>query len=326
MPVSLVTGAAGFIGSNLVCRLLGEGHEVVAVDNLSTGFRENLAGLGSRGLESGFRFVEGDVRDRELMARLCRGVDYVFHQAALSSVPRSVADPWSSNDHNVSGTLSVLIAARDAGVGRVIYAASSSAYGDTPTLPKVETMPSTPLSPYAVAKYVGELYCQVFWRVYGLETVSLRYFNVFGPRQSPESQYAAVIPKFVRALLRGEAPVIYGDGEQTRDFTFVDNVVAANLAAALAPAESVAGEVFNIGAGGRTSLNQLVRELQSIVGAIQGSSVQPRYAEPRAGDVRDSQAAVEKASSAFGYRPLVGLREGLERTVEWFRGTSLNGL
>lgn len=313
MPTSLVTGAAGFIGSNLARRLLAEGHRVIALDNLSTGFRENLAGLESGGLESGFRFVEGDIRDRDLIGRLCRGADYVFHQAALSSVPRSVADPWASNEHNVSGTLSVLLAARDGGVRRVVYAASSSAYGDTPTLPKAEAMPSTPLSPYAVAKYVGELYGRVFWQVYGLETVSLRYFNVFGPRQNPESQYAAVIPKFITAFLAGKAPVVYGDGEQTRDFTYIDNVVEANLAAAAAPADKVAGEVFNIGAGGRTSLNRLLAELREITGA----AVSPVYAGPRPGDVRDSQADIAKAQAAFGYNPAVSLRQGLEKTVEW---------
>lgn len=306
---SLVTGGAGFIGSNLARRLLREGHEVIVVDNLSTGSYENLVEV-----YGDIRFVKGDIRDRELIGQLLRGVDYVFHQAALGSVPRSVADPWVSNDNNVNGTLAVLLAARDAGVKRIIYAASSSAYGDAAVLPKVETMPSTPLSPYAITKYVGELYCQVFCRLYGFQTVALRYFNVFGPRQNPQSQYAAVIPKFITALLRGESPVIYGDGEQSRDFTYVDNVVAANLAAATAPAEAVAGLVFNIGCGGRISLNNLVRELQAII----GTQVGPKHADPRPGDVRDSQADISKAHCAFGYKPDVRLRQGLELTVDWF--------
>lgn len=311
MVKSLVTGGAGFIGSNLVSGLLEAGHDVTVVDNLSTGARANLAGF-----EAEIRFIAGDIRDRDLMGRLLQGVEYVFHQAALASVPRSVADPWASNDHNVNGTLSVLLAARDAGVRRVIYAASSSAYGDTAVLPKVESMPATPLSPYAIAKYVGELYSQVFHRLYGLETVALRYFNVFGPRQNPESQYAAVIPRFITALLSGEPPVIYGDGEQTRDFTYVDNVVAANLAAATAPAGAVAGRVFNIGCGDRISLNDLVRALQGII----RTDVEPSYADRRPGDVRDSQADIGEAGRAFGYKPAVGLYEGLEKTVAWFAG------
>lgn len=306
---SLVTGGAGFIGSNLARGLLAAGHAVVVVDNLSTGTRDNLADVAAE-----IEFVEGDVRDRDLMARLMRGVEWVFHQAALPSVPRSVADPWSSNDHNVNGTLSVLLAARDAGARRVVYAASSSAYGDTPTLPKRESMPATPLSPYAITKYVGELYCEAFHRLYGLETVALRYFNVFGPRQNPNSEYAAVIPKFITALLTGTTPVIHGDGEQTRDFTYIDNVVAANLAAAAAPAEAVAGRVFNLGCGGRISLNRLLRELRSITGA----RVEPVHTAPRPGDVRDSEADISRAAEAFGYRPEVGLEEGLRRTVAWF--------
>lgn len=306
---SLVTGGAGFIGSNLVRGLLAAGHEVVVVDNLSTGAHVNLADIAGD-----IEFAEGDVRDRELMARLMQGVDWVFHEAALPSVPRSVADPWSTNDHNINGTLSVLLAARDAGVGRVVYAGSSSAYGDTPTLPKREAMPATPLSPYAITKYVGELYCETFYRLYGLETVALRYFNVFGPRQNPESQYAAVIPRFITALLRGARPVIHGDGEQTRDFTYVDNVVAANLAAAAAPAAAVAGRVFNVGCGGRVSLNRLLAELQSII----GTGIDPVHTDSRPGDVRDSEADISRAAEAFGYRPAVGWEEGLRRTVAWF--------
>jgi len=305
----VVTGGAGFIGSNVVRALLVAGHEVVVVDNLSTGSRENLADV-----ERDIHFVQGDVRDRDLMGRLLRGTDYVFHQAALPSVPRSVADPWSANDHNLNGTLSVLLAARDAGVARVVYASSSSVYGDTPVLPKRESMPATPLSPYAITKYVGELYCEAFHRLYGLETVALRYFNVFGPRQNPDSQYAAAIPRFITALLQGEPPVVYGDGEQTRDFTYVDDVVAANLAAAAAPAAAVAGRVFNIGRGTRISLNQLLQELQAII----GTHLTPVYTDQRPGDVRDSEADIAQARAAFGYAPRASLREGLECTVAWF--------
>ncbi|HZO90853.1 MAG TPA: SDR family oxidoreductase [Chthonomonadaceae bacterium] len=310
MAKSLVTGGAGFIGSHLVRRLIAEGHEVTVLDNLSTGSRANLAEV-----EPAIRFVEGDIRHQGLLARLMSGIDYVFHQAALPSVPRSIADPAASHDVNVNGTLNLLLAAREAGVRRVICAASSSAYGNTAVLPKVESMPATPRSPYAVTKYVGELYCQVFHQVYGLETVALRYFNVFGPRQSPRSQYAAAVPRFIHALLHREPPVIYGDGEQTRDFTYVENVVDANLRAALAPAEAVAGQVFNIGCGDRISLNRLVAELQEILGV----SIPPRYEPSRTGDVRDSQADIAKARQAFGYTPAIGLAEGLRRTVAWFQ-------
>ncbi len=309
MAKTLVTGGAGFIGSNLVRHLLAHGHSVTVVDNLSSGSTANLDEVRSE-----ICFVEGDIRDRDLMERLMQGVDYVFHQAALPSVPRSVADPWSSNDHNINGTLSVLLAARDARVGRVVYASSSSVYGDTPVLPKVESMCAGPLSPYAIAKYVGELYGQVFYRLYGLEVVALRYFNVFGPRQNPQSQYAAVIPKFITALLRGERPIIYGDGEQTRDFTYVENVVAANLAAATAPAQAVSGEVFNIGCGDRVSINRLFEQIRGLI----GSAITPICSESRPGDVRDSQADIAKARRAFGYVPVVDLREGLEKTIAWY--------
>lgn len=310
MPKSVVTGAAGFIGSNLVRRLLEEGHEVVAIDNLSNGFPGNLADLRGE-----CAFIEGDIRDRALLLDLFKGAEYIFHQAALGSVPRSIDDPWTSHDNNVNGTLNVLLAARDTGVRRVLYAASSSAYGETEVLPKVESMPSTPLSPYAVTKYTGELYVNVLHRVFGLEALALRYFNVFGPRQNPSSQYAAVIPRFVLAMLRGESPIIYGDGEQTRDFTYVENVLSANLAAAQAPADRVAGQVFNIGAGGQTSLNQVIQYLREITGV----DVTPIYKEPRPGDVRDSLAGTEKARQAFGYEPSVAIREGLRRTVAWYR-------
>jgi nucleoside-diphosphate-sugar epimerase len=310
MAKTLVTGGAGFIGSHLVEGLVAAGHEVVVLDNLSTGARENLDPVRGR-----VRFFEGDVRDAATVRSLLQGVSWVFHLAALASVPRSVADPFSSHDHNATGTLTILLAARDAGVQRFVYSASSSAYGDTETLPKVETMPARPRSPYAISKYVGELYAETFQRLYGLETVSLRYFNIFGPRQAPDSPYAAVIPKFVTALLGGEPPVVHGDGRQTRDFTFVANAVAANLGAAQAPAARVAGQVFNVGCGDRTSLLDLLGELRALIGA----RVAARHVEPRAGDVRDSQADIEAARRAFGYEPSVGLGEGLARTVDWYR-------
>jgi UDP-glucose 4-epimerase len=285
---------------------------VLVLDNLLTGNRENIADI-----ESQLRFINGDIRDREGMQTLLQGVDYVFHQAALASVPWSVRDSWLNNDINVNGTLSVLEAARAARVRRVIYAASSAIYGDSELLPKVEGMPPQPLSPYAIAKYVGELYCQVFHSVYGLEAVALRYFNVFGPRQDPKSEYAAVIPKFITAMLQGSAPTIFGDGEQTRDFTYIDNVVDANVKAAMAPSSAVAGRVFNIGCGDRVSLNTLVRELNVIL----GSSMRPVYAEGKIGDVRDSMADISCARMAFDYAPRATLAEGLAKTVEWYRGS-----
>ena len=306
---SLVTGGAGFIGSHLSRTLLREGHEVVAVDNLSTGSSANLDDIINE-----ICFIRGDIRDGTLVKRLLRGVDFVFHQAALPSVRRSVDDPWATNDHNVNGTLNLLLASRDAGVRRFIYAASSSAYGETAGLPRKESMPASPLSPYALSKYTGELYCQVFNKVYGLETVCLRYFNVFGPRQDPNSHYAAVIPRFIKALMYGESPVVFGDGKQTRDFTYVDDVVTANILACKAPQKIVAGEVFNIGCGQRVSINRLLEELQ----VIMGTSIEPSYAEPRPGDVRDSQADISKARKLLGYQPKVELTEGLDLTVAWF--------
>ncbi len=309
MPRSLVTGGAGFIGSNLVHQLVRSGHEVIVIDNLSTGKRANLAEL-----DESIRFIEGDIRDPELVREATQGVQYLFHQAALPSVARSVREPWQSHDHNSSGTLNVLLAARDAGVERVVYAASSSAYGDTAVLPKSEALPPNPLSPYAVTKYTGELYCRVFYQLYGLETVALRYFNVFGPRQDPLSEYAAVIPRFITGLLSGEAPVIYGDGEQTRDFTYVDNVVQANLLAAIAPGEKAAGRVFNIGSGRRISLLELLAMLKQITGI----EVEPRHADARPGDVRDSLAEIARARGALGYVPTIEFEDGLTRTVAWF--------
>ncbi len=311
MSKVLVTGGAGFIGSNLAAALANQNYEVVVVDNLTTGHESNLDALAGR-----ITFVKGDIRDRKLMAQLCKNCKFVFHQAALPSVPRSIADPWTTNDHNINGTLSVLISARDAQVDRVICAASSSAYGNTTKLPKVESMPPNPLSPYAVSKFVGELYASVFNHVYELETVVLRYFNVFGPNQRPDSAYAAAIPKFIHAYLSREAPRIEGDGNQTRDFTYVENVVQANIRAATGPSEKVAGNMFNIGFGGRISINDLVFQIKELI----GSDIDPVYVDSRPGDVRDSQASIDSAKKAFGYNPDIGLEEGLNRTISWFNG------
>jgi len=307
----LVTGGAGFIGSNLVEALLERGHTVTVLDNFSTGRRENLAAFRDR-----INLVEGDISVLDDARRAVEGVEVVLHQAAIPSVPRSIEDPISSNEANVLGTLNVLVAARDAGVQRVVYASSSSVYGDQAVNhPKVETMTPQPISPYAVGKLAGEYYCQVFHAVYGLETVALRYFNVFGPRQDPGSAYAAVIPLFVSALLRGEPPTVHGDGEQTRDFTFIGNVVAGNLLAAEAPAEQAAGRVFNLAAGQRTSLNKLVSYLQEILDC----QVQPVHTGPRPGDIKHSWADVDRARAHLGYEPQVGFLEGLRRTVAWYR-------
>ncbi len=304
---ALVTGGGGFIGSHLVSRLLSEGHEVRVLDDFSTGRRENLENC-----REAIELHEADIRDLDAVRKAVEGVARIYHQAALPSVIRSVEDPLTTNAVNVQGTLHVLIAARDAGVGRVVYAASSSAYGDTPTLPKIETMPASPLSPYALQKYVAEQYCMLFTRLYGLETVVLRYFNVFGPRQDPTSHYSAVIPKFIARLGRGEAPTVYGDGEQSRDFTYVDNVVGANLLAAEIP-EAV-GEVINVACGRRMTLNQLLEELRAIMG-VSASAV---YESPRPGDVRHSQADIGKARRLLGFEPAVDIREGLRRTVAFF--------
>ncbi len=308
MAKVLVTGGAGFIGSHLTDALVARGDEVVVLDNLSTGKPANLAGVRDR-----IRFVEGSITDLAVVRECCAGVDTVFHQAALASVPRSVDDPIASNETNVSGTLNVLWAARECGVRRVVYAASSSAYGDTEVLPKREDMPANPLSPYAVNKYVGELYCAVFDRLYGLSTVGLRYFNVFGPRQDPQSQYAAVVPIFITRLLAGKAPVIHGDGEQSRDFTYIRNVVAANLLAAAAP--RTGGQTVNIACGDRISLNELYARLRALV----GSDLAAVHGPARAGDVKHSQADIAAAGRLLGFRPEVGLEEGLRETVAWYR-------
>jgi len=303
----LVTGGAGFIGSHLAEELLRRSASVRVADNLSTGHRENLGHLG------GVEFLEGDLADEAFARRAVEGMDYVLHQAAIPSVPRSVSDPISSNRSNIDATLTVLVAARDAGVRRVVYAGSSSAYGDTPTLPKREDMPTGPLSPYALQKLVGEQYAQLFTALYGLETVTIRYFNVFGPRQDPSSPYSGVISVFIRALVEGGQPTIHGNGEQTRDFTYVANVVDGVLRACHAP--QAAGRVINVATGGRISLNTLFQTLKRLA----GRDVAAHYGPSRAGDVRDSQADISLARSLLGYAPLVGFDEGLARTLAWYR-------
>ncbi len=304
----LITGGAGFIGSNLVETLVDAGATVRVLDDFSTGRQENLDGLWDR-----IEMMEGSITDPVMCAEACEGMDYVLHQAAIPSVPRSVADPATSHAVSATGTLNMLIAARDADVKRFVYAASSSAYGDTPTLPKVEDMPSQPRSPYAVAKLTGEHYCQAFSVVYGFETVSLRYFNIFGPRQDPTSQYSAVIPLFITKAMAGEAPTIDGDGGQTRDFTHVANAVRANLLACTAPADAVSGQVFNVGCGDRISINQLWEAIQEATKA----PVDAVHGPAREGDVRDSLACLERARERLGYEVTVPLDEGLQRTVEW---------
>ena len=309
----LVTGGAGFIGSHLVEELVRRGEQVRVLDNLSTGKLRNLAHI------PGVEFQEGDLSDPAACARATVAIDYVLHQAAIPSVPRSVKDPVASNRANIDGSLNILVAARDAGVKRLVYAGSSSAYGDTPTLPKREDMATNPLSPYALQKLVAEQYCQMFTRLYGLETVTTRYFNVFGPRQDPGSAYSGVISLFSTAVLEGRQPTIYGDGGQTRDFTYVANVVDGVLRACHAPA--MAGEVINVATGGRISLNELLLVMNGLV----GTALSPLYAEARQGDVRDSQADITKARTRLGYTPLVSLEEGLRRTLEWARSEASVG-
>ncbi|ACV63620.1 NAD-dependent epimerase/dehydratase [Desulfofarcimen acetoxidans DSM 771] len=308
----LVTGGAGFIGSNLVHTLINEGYKVRVLDNFSTGKFENIETV-----IKNIDLIVGDLCREDDVRRAVKGVDIVFHQAALPSVPRSVADPYTTNRVNIEGTLNVFLAARDSGVKRVVYASSSSVYGSNEKLPKEETMLTRPMSPYAASKLAKEVYGRIFYDLYGLETVGLRYFNVFGPRQNPESQYAAVIPKFITALLKGKSPDIYGDGEQSRDFTYISDVVKANLLAARG--SGAAGEVFNIARGTKINLNELLNLLKKIT----GSKAEAAYAASRPGDVKHSLAAIEKAQSILGYQPEVSLEAGLRQTVAWFGGSSL---
>ncbi len=315
MPKYLVTGAAGFIGRSIAAALLHRGESVRGVDNFISGKRENLAGL------EAMEFLEADLADLSACRQACAGVEIVFHEAALASVPRSVADPLATNRNCIDATLNLLLAAREAGVRRLVYAGSSSAYGDTPTLPKDEEMPPNPVSPYAVAKLAGEHYMRAFARVYGLETVVLRYFNVFGPYQDPTSRYSGVLATFCRKMLAGEQPTIYGDGEQSRDFTYIENVVEGNLLAAAAPAEKVAGQMMNLATGARITLNQTFH----ILCELTGYRGQPAYAAPRAGDIRHSLADIRRAEALLGYRPLVDFREGLRHTVEWMRSAAPHG-
>ena len=310
MAKVLVTGGAGFIGSNLTEALLQRGHFVRVLDDFSTGKRENL--IFDKKYPS-LEITKGDIRKPSTCQKAMNDMEFVFHQAALPSVQRSVEDPKTSNAVNVGGTLNILLAAREEGVKRVIYASSSSVYGDTPTLPKHEEMPSDPLSPYALQKYIGEQYCRLFYQLYGLETISLRYFNIFGPKQDPNSIYSAVIPKFIDALLQGRPPIIFGDGEQSRDFTYIENVVQANLLAM--SAEHLHGEAINIACGERTSLNQLLNVLKRIL----GSKVFPIYQEPRKGDVRHSLADIRKGKEILNYEPKVGVEMGLKKTVDFFQ-------
>jgi len=313
MALYLVTGIAGFIGSSIARALLAQGDQVRGIDNLSTGRRENVAEILHR-----IDFQEADLLDMESMRRACMGVDCVFHQAAIPSVPKSVKDPLGSNQTNVDGTVNILIAARDAKVRRVVYAASSSAYGDTPTLPKHEEMRPNPISPYAVAKLASEYYMVSFYRCYGLETVCLRYFNIFGPRQDPTSPYSGVLAKFITQMLRGEQPMIFGDGSQSRDFTYIDNAVHANLLAAKAPAAAVAGGVFNVATGTRADLNETFQILKKLT----GYSGDVKYGPEREGDVKHSLADISSAEKHLGYKSQVNFEEGLRRTVDWYRSES----
>ena len=306
----LVTGGGGFIGSHLAERLLRDGHAVRVLDNFSSGRRDNLLPFWDE-----IELVEGDIQSYERVHTAVRGCDLVVHQAALPSVPRSVQDPLTSNASNVTGTLNVLLAARDSGVQRVVCASSSSVYGANETLPKAEHLPAEPISPYAVGKLASEGYCRSFWEVYGLDTVALRYFNVFGPRQDPLSQYAAVVPLFINALLDGKQPVVYGDGEQTRDFTYVDNVIEGTTRAL--SARGVAGKVFNIAFGGGVTVNGLFERIRELLGA----DVEPRYVEARPGEVRHSQADISRATLELGYQPSVSLRDGLSLTIDSYLRT-----
>lgn len=305
----LITGGAGFIGSNIAKRLVRDGESVRVIDNFSTGKKNNIDEIKDK-----IDLIEGDIRDTETVLKAVKDVDFIIHQAALPSVPRSIKDPITANDVNVTGTLNLLNASKNSKIKRFVYASSSSVYGDTPILPKREDMPPNPQSPYAVTKLTGEYYCSVFYKVYGLPTVSLRYFNVFGPFQDPESQYAAVIPKFINAVLHHNSPVVYGDGEQSRDFTFIDNVVDANILSCRNDKSS--GKVLNIACGNRYTLNRLLTE----VSYLTGNKANPQFIEPRSGDIRHSQADISSARELIGYRPKIDFREGLKRTVEWFKG------
>lgn len=304
----LVTGGAGFIGSNIIELLLKKGEKVRAVDNFSTGKKENIEPFLGR-----IEFIEGDLCDKEIAKKSVEGIDYILHQAAIPSVPRSIEDPLRTNESNITATLNLLLASLRARVKRFIYASSSSVYGNSPSLPKKEDMPPEPESPYAVSKLTGEYYARLFFKLYGLETVALRYFNVFGPRQDPTSQYAAVIPKFITALLNNDPPLIYGDGEQTRDFTYVENVAEANILAAITP--QIAGRVFNIATSQKITVNGLFQKLREIIGV----QIEPVYTQPRKGDVRHSFADIEEAKRELNYKPTIGFEEGLERTVKWFK-------
>ncbi len=312
MEKYLVTGGAGFIGSNICRRLVSEGCYVRVVDNLITGKRQNLSDISEQ-----IDFVEADMGDPAVASAVMKDIDVVLHQGAVPSVPKSVEDPAATHKHCVDATFTLLMAARDAKIKRFVYAASSSAYGDSPALPKAETMPTDPLSPYAVAKLVGEYYCRVFYTVFGLQTISLRYFNVFGPYQDPTSQYAAAIPAFVTSVLRGVSPIIYGDGEQSRDFTYIDNVVEANVLAARAQATQ--GEVINIACAERITINAVIKWINDIL----HTSVPPEYAPSRAGDVKHSLADIRLAERVIGYKPIIGFRDGLVKAIDWYRSNLL---
>jgi nucleoside-diphosphate-sugar epimerase len=305
----LVTGGAGFIGSNIVDELVRRGHKVVVLDDLSAGKESNLADVRGK-----IDLRVGSITDLATVQSACNGADYVIHLAARTSVPRSVQNPIETNFVNIDGTLNVLVAARDAKVRRIVFAASSSAYGETPTLPKTEAMPADPISPYGITKYVGELYAKVFGRVYGLENACVRYFNVFGPRQDPSSQYSGVLSRFMLAVIEGQQPVVFGDGEQSRDFTFIENIVDETLRAC--EAQGASGLVFNGGTGARITLNQVLKLLEK----ISGKKIQAKYDPPRTGDIRDSQADISLAQKVLGYKPLVHFEEGLQRTWQWYKG------
>lgn len=310
MKKYLVTGGAGFVGSNIVKTLLEKGEFVRVVDNFSTGKRTNLEEFSN---DKNFELIVGDLTDLNTAKKSVKGIDFVLHQAAIPSVPRSIKDPIRSNSANVSATLNLLVAAKSEGVKKLVYASSSSIYGDNPDLPKSEDFPIRPISPYALTKYTAERYCQIFWKIYKLPTVCLRYFNVFGPKQDPNSQYAAVIPNFIYAFLNDKKPVIYGTGDQSRDFTYVDNVVEANLLAACS-LNDANGEVFNVACGEKTSLNQLILNLNELT----GKNIKPEYKEPRAGDVMHSLADISKAKKIIKYNPVIKFKDGLSRTVEWY--------